>query len=153
VAEILHQSGEIETCTKEKLGFGYRSSVLKAKQSPAAIVLSAVLCLEYSSPEAVQERIDALIAHRRLTQPPGASMGSMFRNPPGDYAGRLIESVGLKGTRIGDAEISSQHANFFINLGQATASELYSLIKFTQNKVLEQTGVRLELEIELLGEW
>lgn len=158
VAEILHQTGEIESWPVDKFEFSYRSSLLKRKlpdkvYSPAVVVLSATLRLEHSSPEVVQARIDSFVAHRRRTQPPGASMGSMFKNPPGDYAGRLIESVGLKGMQIGNAEISSLHANFFINRGQATASELNSLIRLAQKRVFEQTGVSLELEIELIGEW
>jgi UDP-N-acetylmuramate dehydrogenase len=80
-------------------------------------------------------------------------MGSMFKNPPGDYAGRLIEAAGLKGTRIGGAEISSKHANFFINRGQAMAEDVYRLIKFAQEKVNDEFGIDLELEIELIGDF
>jgi UDP-N-acetylmuramate dehydrogenase len=80
-------------------------------------------------------------------------MGSMFKNPPNDYAGRLIEAAGLKGFRVGDAQISPVHANFFINLGRASASDVMSLIYRAQNDVLEMFDVSLELEIELLGEW
>jgi UDP-N-acetylmuramate dehydrogenase len=80
-------------------------------------------------------------------------MGSMFKNPAGDYAGRLIEAAGLKGARQGQAEISTLHANFFINRGRATAADIYTLIRRAQQAVLEQFGVALELEIELLGEW
>jgi UDP-N-acetylenolpyruvoylglucosamine reductase len=71
-------------------------------------------------------------ARRRSTQPAGASLGSMFKNPPGDFAGRLIEAAGLKGTRIGGAEISSVHANFFVNDEHATSSDIYSLIRLAQ---------------------
>jgi UDP-N-acetylmuramate dehydrogenase len=80
-------------------------------------------------------------------------MGSMFKNPPGDKAGRLIEAAGLKGTRIGGAEISTQHANFFINTSQTRAADMYSLIELAQKTVLEKFGIRLETEIELIGEW
>lgn len=80
-------------------------------------------------------------------------MGSMFKNPPGDFAGRLIESAGLKGTRCGGAEISSLHANFFVNLGRASAADVYSLIRLAQDTVAQKFKVELELEIELLGEW
>ena len=80
-------------------------------------------------------------------------MGSMFKNPAGDYAGRLIEAAGLKGARQGQAQISTLHANFFINRGRATAADIYTLIRRAQQAVLEQFGVALELEIELLGEW
>ena len=80
-------------------------------------------------------------------------MGSMFRNPEGDYAGRLIEAAGLKGYRIGNAQISSQHANFFINLDKATAADVYSLVQLARQSVSEKFGVDLELEIELIGDW
>jgi UDP-N-acetylmuramate dehydrogenase len=79
-------------------------------------------------------------------------MGSMFKNPPGDYAGRLIEAAGLKGTRVGDAVISPLHANFFINQGQATASDIRKLIDLARQSVAQQFGITLELEIELVGE-
>ena len=80
-------------------------------------------------------------------------MGSMFKNPPNDYAGRLIEAAGLKGTRIGSAEISPVHANFFISNGTTKAVDILELIHLTQQKVLEKFGIDLELEIELIGEW
>jgi len=94
-----------------------------------------------------------LSARRRSTQPPGASMGSMFKNPPGDFAGRLIEAAGLKGKRIGNAEISAIHANFFINHGQTNAKDVKALIDLARNEISEKFGVSLELEIELVGEW
>ena len=80
-------------------------------------------------------------------------MGSMFKNPPNDYAGRLIEAAGLKGARSGAAEISPIHANFFVNLGGATARDLGKLIALARRTVQEKTGIRLELEVELLGSW
>jgi UDP-N-acetylmuramate dehydrogenase len=80
-------------------------------------------------------------------------MGSMFKNPPGDYAGRLIEQAGLKGTRVGDAAISSSHANFFINYGHATASDVWDLINLARSVVASKFEINLELEIELIGTW
>jgi len=80
-------------------------------------------------------------------------MGSMFKNPPGDYAGRLIEAAGLKGYRSGNAQISALHANFFINLEQASAADVYHLIQVARKAVSEKFGVELELEIELIGDW
>ncbi len=80
-------------------------------------------------------------------------MGSMFKNPPGDAAGRLIDQCGLKGTRVGDAEISKVHANFFVNHGQAKASDVKTLIDLAHRQVKEKFGIELELEIELLGNW
>ena len=80
-------------------------------------------------------------------------MGSMFKNPPGDFAGRLIEAAGLKGTRIGNAEISPLHGNFFINHGKTNAEDIRSLIGLARKSVMDKFGVELELEIELVGEW
>ena len=80
-------------------------------------------------------------------------MGSMFKNPPNDYAGRLIDQAGLKGMMIGNVEISSKHANFFINQGDSEASEIYQLIMLAQKTVNEKFGIQLELEIELIGDW
>jgi len=163
LAEILQrlpqEAGEAvqrETWPVERLEYAYRTSLLKrlgARQPGAQLVLAARLRLAHSTPEAVQARNDELVAYRKRSQPPGASLGSIFKNPPGDYAGRLIEAAGLKGTRIGDAQISPVHANFFINLGGASASDLRALIRLAQETVAEKLGVDLELEIELLGEW
>ena len=164
VAEILHHNGMIENWPVEKFGYTYRGSNLKSPiyndrlglgrtHYPAALVLSATLRLERNSREMIQEKLDLYLTHRRRTQPPGASMGSMFKNPPGDYAGRLIEATGLKGMRIGDAEISSLHANFFINTGHATATDIWKLIDLARRRVEEMTGIKLDLEIELMGEW
>ena len=80
-------------------------------------------------------------------------MGSMFKNPPGDYAGRLIEAAGLKGTRIGEAEISPLHANFFINHGNARARDVQSLVELASSRVAEKFSIHLETEIEFIGEW
>ncbi len=152
LAEILHQNLGKETRTSQQLGYTYRSSALK-REPGQVVILAAQMKLTTSTPAEVQARMDAFNAHRRSSQPPGASMGSMFKNPPGDYAGRLIEAAGLKGARCGGAEISSVHANFFVNDEDATASDIYDLICLAQQKVLEQSGVRMELEVELLGEW
>jgi UDP-N-acetylmuramate dehydrogenase len=97
--------------------------------------------------------MDTFLAYRRLTQPPGASMGSMFKNPPGESAGRLIEAAGLKGKRIGNAQISPLHANFFLNLGDARAADVYALIREARETVRQRSAIDLELEIALVGEW
>jgi UDP-N-acetylmuramate dehydrogenase len=151
LAEILQPSGK-NTWTSEEMAYGYRISRLKRNHQPV-VILSAKLKLSQSIPETVQAQMDANSAKRRGSQPPGASMGSMFKNPPGDYAGRLIEAAGLKGTRIGGAEVSSVHANFFINRENAKATDLYQLIRLVQSKVMETSQVMLELEVELLGNW
>ncbi len=159
VAEILHckelmqtGSSDREHWSVEKLDLAYRSSRLK--RSPGRdVVLAALLRLQPGDPAVIQAKMDELVANRRRTQPPGASLGSMFKNPPGDYAGRLIEAAGLKGLTSGGAQISSVHANFFINLGAATAADFADLVRQARQAVLEQFGVELELEIEMLGEW
>ena len=152
LAEILHPQLGRNWWPVEKMGYQYRSSTLKLNHSQA-VVLSARLKLTQSTPEAVQAKIETLSERRRNTQPPGASMGSMFKNPTGDYAGRLIESAGLKGRSIGGAEISSIHANFFVNRGNATAEDIWGLIRLAQEAVAEKTGIHLELEIERIGKW
>jgi UDP-N-acetylmuramate dehydrogenase len=150
-AEILGESGRV-WWPVEKLEYGYRSSALK-KARAMVVVLSAEFRLKHGRTEEIQAKIDKFTAHRKATQPPGASMGSMFKNPPGDYAGRLIEAAGLKGTRIGNAEISAVHGNFFINHGETKAADIRKLIELAQHTVKEKSDVQLELEVELIGEW
>jgi len=152
VAEILHRSSGRSTWTCEQMDYSYRSSALK-RQPGQAVILSARMKLSPSTREEVQARMNEFSNRRRATQPPGASVGSMFKNPPGDYAGRLIEAAGLKGARIGGAEISSVHANFFVNDENATSSDIYNLIRTAQEAVHKQFGILLELEIELIGNW
>lgn len=150
-AELLTANGR-ETFTSAQMGYGYRTSVLKRGELKA-VVLSAELKLKNSTKDDVTVKIQQFSAHRKATQPPGASMGSMFKNPPGDYAGRLIEAAGLKGTRIGNAEISPVHGNFFVNHANTKAEDIRALIELVQKTVKEKQGVELELEVELAGEW
>ena len=159
LAEILHHMDGAEKTSPvweewppEQLELAYRSSILK-RNPGKAVVLSATLALDRSTTARVQARMDEFNLYRRRTQPPGASMGSIFKNPSGNYAGRLIEAAGLKGTAIGGAEISSMHANFFINRGEASASDVRALIELARREVARQFGIQLELEIELIGEW
>jgi len=149
--DVLTHDG-IKRYRAEEMGYGYRTSVLK-RGDETAIVLSALLMLKNSTKEYVSVKIESFSERRKATQPPGASMGSMFRNPEGDYAGRLIEAAGLKGTRIGTAEISKLHGNFFINHGETRAEDVRALIHLAQKTVREKFGIELELEIELVGEW
>ncbi|MEW6678146.1 MAG: UDP-N-acetylmuramate dehydrogenase [Pseudomonadota bacterium] len=103
--------------------------------------------------QASREEIKRLLARRQASQPlnqPNA--GSVFRNPPGDHAARLIESCGLKGLRIGNAQVSEKHANFIVNLGQATAADIETLIETVQARVAEQTGITLQREVRILGD-
>jgi UDP-N-acetylmuramate dehydrogenase len=150
-AELLTENGR-EKYTVEQMEYGYRTSILKHDELDA-VVLAAELRLSNSTREDVTVKIEQFSAHRKTTQPPGASMGSMFKNPPGDYAGRLIEACELKGTRIGNAEISPVHGNFFVNHANTKADDILTLIQLVHKTVREQQGVDLELEIELIGEW
>lgn len=149
--ELLTENGR-EKFSVEQMGYGYRASLLKRGELKA-IVLSAELSLTNSTKEDATVKIQQFSAHRKTTQPPGASMGSMFKNPAGDYAGRLIEVSGLKGTRIGNAEVSPLHGNFFVNHGATRAEDIRKLVQLVQKTVKEKQGVELELEIEMVGEW
>ena len=150
-AELLTNSSR-EKFNVEQMGYGYRTSILKRGELKA-IVLCAELSLKNSTKEEAIVKIQQFSAHRKATQPPGASMGSMFKNPNGDYAGKLIEASGLKGTRIGTAEISPLHGNFFINHANTRAEDIRALVELVQKTVKEKQGVELELEIEFVGDW
>jgi UDP-N-acetylmuramate dehydrogenase len=161
MAKILHHTERISDPTQEflqedwpveRFGYEYRSSSLKRHPSQT-VILSAKLKLEQSTPEAVAAKIDEFTALRRGSQPGGASLGSIFKNPEGDFAGRLIEAAGLKGRKVGKVEISQKHANFFINQDSASANDYADLIMLVQKQVMKQFGVNLELEIELIGDW
>ena len=161
MAKILHHIGinsepyhEFlqEEWTVERFEYGYRSSSLK-RQPGQAVILSARLKLMQSTPQAVQAKMDEYHLERRSSQPSGASLGSIFKNPAGDYAGRLIEAAGLKGKKIGKVEISQKHANFFVTQDSALASDYADLIRLVQKQVQKKFGVSLELEIEMLGDW
>ncbi len=136
------------------MAYAYRHSSLKARADRRFVVLLAQFALAADDPAAIQARMDDYSARRKQTQPPGASLGSIFKNPPGDYAGRLIEAAGLKGFQIGGAQVARLHANFFINSGgAATASDYYALVEHVRAVVAQKTGVVLEPEIELVGDW
>ena len=150
-AELLDATGRRAWAPAE-LGYAYRSSILK-RGEVTAVVLAGEFQLALSTKAEVTARMDGFTTRRKATQPPGASMGSMFKNPEGDFAGRLVEAAGLKGTRVGNAEISPLHGNFFVNRGSATAADVRRLIEIAREGVLRNSGVHLELEIELVGEW
>ena len=151
-ADIFTLGNGRQTWLTEQFCYEYRSSILKREKS-SAVILNATFRLEPGDTKTAMARIKEFNTKRRSTQPPGASMGSTFKNPPGDYAGRLIESAGLKGTSVGEMQISEKHANFFINRGEAKAKDVYELIQLAKKTVFEKFGVQLETEIELLGEF
>jgi UDP-N-acetylmuramate dehydrogenase len=132
---------------RSNLRFSYRSLELP----PGCVVVEAEFSLTPRPREYIREKLLSLVQARKEKQPwQLPSAGSVFKNPPGDFAGRLVEAVGLKGARIGDAQISPKHANFIVNRGQATAKDVKALITLAQEKVQQNFGILLELEIELL---
>jgi UDP-N-acetylmuramate dehydrogenase len=150
--DLIHRQLGNQTWSVENMEYSYRTSRLK-REHPPAIILSARLMLRHGDRQEIQNKMEQFSIRRRATQPPGASMGSIFKNPPGDKAGRLIEASGLKGRSIGNSMISTQHANFFINNGMTKAADMHALIELAQNTVLKDSGIQLEPEVELIGDW
>lgn len=147
---LLAPDGSIGVATREELGLAYRTSRLR---SSAEIVLEARISLEHGDPGAIAEEIRRGDEHRARTQPLDApSCGSVFKNPAGDHAGRLIEAAGLKGTRIGGAVVSSVHANFFVTQPGSPASDVLRLVELVRERVLAASGVELEPEVIRLEE-
>jgi UDP-N-acetylmuramate dehydrogenase len=148
-------SGGVREVDASDLQFGYRSSALRSEgRVPAGswpLVLKARFGLAAGVAAELQRCIDSYRTRRKATQPTGASAGSVFKNPTGDSAGRLVESVGLKGTRIGEAEISRLHANFVLAGPRARAGDIVSLISLARHRVWEECGVLLEPEIQYLS--
>lgn len=142
--------GQARQLSRGELTFGYRTSHL-----PQGMIVTAVqLLLAKDDATRVGAKLKALVTKRKSSQPTGyPNSGSMFRNPPGDYAGRLIEAAGLKGSRIGQAQISERHANFIVNLGGAKADDVNQLMARAKAAVAQRFGVQLEAEVRLLGEW
>ncbi len=145
--DVMTSTGEIETIPAELLGFGYRKSNIDA-----AVILSATLKLREGDPNEITKRLRKLWIMKRASQPLSSqSAGCIFKNPPGLSAGALIDQAGLKGTRIGDCEVSDLHANFIITHENATSADLLRLIDLIRSKVEDYHGVRLELEIKIWG--
>ncbi|MGH7895977.1 MAG: UDP-N-acetylmuramate dehydrogenase, partial [Candidatus Binatia bacterium] len=122
---------------------------------PAGFAVTAVrFRLSPGATQAVRARMAEARARRTASQPHGwANAGSIFKNPPGDFAGRLVEAAGLKGTRIGGARVSEAHANFIVNDGAARAADVQALMQQAQRVVWERSGVWLEPEVRLIGSW
>ncbi len=145
--ELLQPPGNIVTIPASEAGFSYRKSGI----DPSSIVTGALFRLTPDDSENVYERIRAFTEYRKRTQPSSdQSAGCMFRNPLGDKAGRLIDAADCKGLQIGGARVSDVHANFVINQGDATASDALRLIDAVRERVLERTGVTLELEVRVM---
>jgi UDP-N-acetylmuramate dehydrogenase len=155
-ASILEPDGVVHDWPVERFAYDYRTSILKrqaANGKQQAVVLEAEFALQAGEREALKAQVAEITVRRKASQPPGATCGSVFKNPPGDHAGRLLETAGLKGQRSGAVEISPVHANFFVNHGHATAADVKALIDRARRQVHAMFGVVLELEIQLIGEW
>ncbi|HLT57524.1 MAG TPA: UDP-N-acetylmuramate dehydrogenase [Limnochordales bacterium] len=143
-------AGDLVELDGEEMEFTYRSSRLQREQGLVAV--QAELVLAPGDPEEVRAKMRAYLERRRRTQPLGTkNAGSIFKNPPGDFAGRLLELAGCKGMAVGDAVVSPLHANFIINRGAATAADVRRLIDRMRSRVQQEFGVELELEVGLLG--
>ncbi|HZS13510.1 MAG TPA: UDP-N-acetylmuramate dehydrogenase [Candidatus Dormibacteraeota bacterium] len=148
----IDSDGAHHTIAGADCGFAYRHSRFKDDLLDHVIV-AARFRVHRDDPVQVRQRTDAVQAQRKASQPYGIrSLGSVFKNPPGDYAGRLVEAAGLRGRRIGGAQISDKHANFIVNLSHASAADVLALAELAHDAVLEQFGVDLEREIVVLGE-
>jgi UDP-N-acetylmuramate dehydrogenase len=163
---------QIEEWPVERFAYGYRSSVLKhtvKNQEPRTknhasidgsrfsvlgsgpIVLAAEFNVHRAEPRELAARMERTAAERKSKTPWGSSCGSVFKNPPGQSAGRLIEAAGLKGTRVGGAEIAQKHANYIVNLGGASSEDVLRLIEIARERVAKECGIELELEVQVLG--
>ena len=148
---LIDEIGEIRTVRAEEMNFAYRSSILKQNISNA-ILLDASFRLEKGEKEKIAALGESCKEKRRTSQPVGEhSLGSVFKNPEGESAGKLIQAAGLKGVSIGKAEVSMKHANFITTNEGVTADDYHRLVKYVQNEVFEQFRVLLEPEIELFG--
>lgn len=146
--KILRPQGQLERLTRDDIQFGYRECSLRDQ----ALVLEGIFGLKPGDPDVIFETMSENLAKRKAAQPlelPNA--GSVFRNPPGDSAGRLIEEAGWKGKRFGGAQVSLKHANFIVNLGNATAQEVLTLIREIQKDVQKKFGVELKTEVRYIA--
>ncbi len=151
---------QVQQWQPPQLGFGYRTSALKRWHEPPRrpLVLAADLHLQRGDAAALAERIASIAATRKSKTPWGSSCGSVFKNPPpvadgtAASAGQLIDRAGLKGTRIGGAEISTVHGNYIVNVANATAADVLALIEVARRTVQQEFGIELELEVQVIGD-
>ena len=159
-ARVLDADGTERIVPAAELAFAYRDSRFKAADARAAegaprdVVIDATFRLTEADPETIKTRLDEIRHWRQAHQPLGLpSAGSVFRNPDGDSAGRLIEAAGLKGTRIGGAVVSEKHANFIVNDQKGSASDVRRLAERVRAEILARDGVDLRFEVEFVGDW
>lgn len=143
------RNGKIVRMSRDDLRFGYRQSAI----SSGDVVIDVALDLSADSPSAIERRMNEFIARRKQSQPIGKSAGSVFKNPPGQHIAQLIEQAGLKGYKVGGAQISQSHANIIVNTGGATAKDVVSIIKKVKDELLIRYGVAAEEEIVYIGDF
>lgn len=147
-AAVLDADGTVQRLKKDQLDLGYRSSVIQKK---GYIVLNAVFQMQEGEKETILQRMREMNESRRQKQPlEYPSAGSTFKRPEGHFAGKLIEDAGLRGYRIGDAQVSEKHCGFVINRGNATAAQVLELIGHVQEKVFRMSGIKLEPEVKII---
>lgn len=147
--ETMTRKGELKTRPRDEFEYGYRHLAGLEDE----LFVSATFQFDSGDGEAVKAEIKDLLARRSASQPTGIpSCGSVFRNPEGDYAARLIQDAGLKGSKIGGAEVSEKHANFILNRGEASASDIEAMIEHVQNTVQQTFGISLHREVRIVGE-
>jgi UDP-N-acetylmuramate dehydrogenase len=146
---LINGDGIIKEVARDNLQFEYRNLVL----ADATVIVGAGFCLWRGSQADIRERISHIMVMRKTKHPLAyRSAGSVFKNPPNEPAGKIIDEVGLKGFRIGDAMVSKIHGNFIVNLGKATARDIIFLMDIIKKKVLEERGILLEPEIKIIGD-
>jgi UDP-N-acetylmuramate dehydrogenase len=148
--KVVRMHNDVETLLATSLRLAYRRSVLQ--DHPDWVVLRAGYTLEPGNPGELKASIKEFRAQRMNGSPNRPSCGSTFKRPPGDFPGRVIEAAGLKGTRVGQIEVSPVHANYLVNLGGGTAREALELIELVKEKVRERMGIDLEEEVRVVGE-
>jgi UDP-N-acetylmuramate dehydrogenase len=145
---IVSPKGALMDCPAEAIEFGYRRATL-----PLGVVVGVWLQLRSGVRADIEKVVKDYLHYRRDTQPLTLpSAGCVFKNPLNDSAGRVVEATGFKGTSVGDAQVSMKHANFIVNQGQASASDVLSLIKKIRTGIVRKTGIKLELELKVVGE-
>lgn len=148
---VITPDGEVKNLDNEAMAFGYRTSAIKGRDFT---VLSVTLSLEKGQEKDISEKMKELALKRKEKQPlEYPSAGSTFKRPEGYFAGKLIQDAGLRGYSVGDAQVSEKHCGFVINKGNATSRDIYSLIQEVRKRVYESSGVMLEPEVLMLGEF
>ncbi len=150
---VMSRADDIARWDAEACGFTYRGSRFKSDQLSGTVILAAELQLRPAGSTSLEQDIQDYVAKRDASQPWEPCAGSIFKRTADRPAGWLVEQAGLKGRRVGGAQISNRHANFIMNTGHATALDVLSLIDLARDTVKRTTGVDLELEIEIVGDW